>query len=121
MFTGLIQEIGTLRAAGRRGGYLTLKVSYEESRRRNEARYQEALAHSVLAHKLPEESLQRFSAEQDFEDLAGGEPSGYLELSGIQVPFVSMPNAPELKDPAALDERYHRALHTLHELASRER
>lgn len=32
MFTGLIQEIGTLRAAGRRGGYLTLEVGYEESR-----------------------------------------------------------------------------------------
>lgn len=32
MFTGLIQEVGTLRAAGRRGGYLTLEVSYEESR-----------------------------------------------------------------------------------------
>lgn len=102
-----------------RAAIFYISVSHEESRRRNEARYQAALAHSILAHKLPEESLQRFSAKQDFEELTGGEASGYLELKGIRVPFISMPNEPELKDPKALEERYGAALTTLYELYSK--
>jgi len=99
-----------------RAAILYIAVSHGESERRNEARYQEALAHSILAHKLPEESLQRFSAQQDFEDLADGATSGHLAIKGIQVPFVSMPNEPELTDPEGLDERYSAALGKLHEL-----
>jgi len=96
-----------------RAAILYINVSHEESRRRNEARYQAALAHSILAHRLPEESLQRFSAEQDFEQLVGGRTSGRVDIKGIAVPFVSMSNEPELHDPAARSERYHEALEKL--------
>ncbi len=99
-----------------RAAILYIAVSHEESERRNEARYQAALAHSILAHKLPEESLERFSAHQDFEQLVGGASSGHLEIKGISVPFVAMPNEPELSDPEALDKRYSEALGKLHEL-----
>lgn len=91
-------------------------VTFEESNRRNEARYQAALAHSILAHRLPDEALQRFSAQQDFMDLVGGEHSGYLDLRGIKVPFVVIDNAPELKDRDALAARYTPALQTLWKL-----
>ena len=103
-----------------RAAILYIDVSPEESRRRNEARYQEALAHSILAHRLPEESWQRFSAEQDFEQLAGGKSSGYLDIKGVSVPFVSMCNEPQLSERLAFDERYHEALETLFSL-NRER
>ena len=88
-------------------------VSFEESQRRNEARYQAALAHSILAHRLPDEALQRFSAQQDFMDLVEGADSGYLELRGIRVPFVVIHNAPELKEREALEDRYTPAMQTL--------
>jgi len=95
---------------------LYIKVSYEESRRRNEARYQEALAHSILAHKLPEEALQRFSAGQDWDELTGGRDQGTLDLHGVKVPFVTLNNEPELKDPVALNARYSKALQDLMKL-----
>jgi hypothetical protein len=96
-----------------RAAVLYIQVSFEESCRKNEARYQEKLAHSILAHKLPDEALERFSREQDFEKMVGGERSGYFELQGLRVPFVVMPNEPELKDPDALDVRYGEALREL--------
>ncbi len=96
-----------------RAAILYIQVSYEESQRKNEARYQEALAHSVLAHKVPDEGLARFSAEQDWEAFTDGRKSGYLDLLGLRVPFVTMPNEPELTDPVALDARYGDALEEL--------
>jgi hypothetical protein len=99
-----------------RAAILYIQVTYEESARRNEARYQEKLAHSILAHKLPDEALQRFSAEQDFLELADGRDSGFLEIHGRKVPFVVMSNEPELTNDDALDERYGHALGTLWKL-----
>ncbi len=99
-----------------RAAILYINVSFAESQRRNEARYQAALAHSILAHRLPEESVERFSRYQDFEELAGGRESGYLDVNGFSVPFVSMKNEPQLHDRDALEERYAPALQTLHEL-----
>ncbi len=99
-----------------RAAIVYIVVSHAESVRRNEARYEAALAHSILAHKLPDESLKRFSAEQDFEALSNGAPSGHLEIKGVRVPFVTIPNEPELSDPEALDARYAEAFQTLREL-----
>lgn len=101
----------------KRSAILYIDVSYEESRRKNDARYEEALKGSILAHRLPEESLQRFSADNDWEELSGGKESGYIEIRGIKIPFVSMPNEPELKNGPELDARYSRALTTLKDLA----
>ncbi|MBT3221772.1 MAG: hypothetical protein HN348_22060 [Proteobacteria bacterium] len=92
---------------------LYISVTYEESQRRNEARYQEKLAHSILAHKLPNAAQERFSAKQDFHDLAEGRESGYLDISGIAVPFVAMNNQPELKEYDALNVRYTAAFQEL--------
>jgi hypothetical protein len=100
----------------RRAAIVYISVSYEESLRRNEARYQAALAHSILAHKLPDEAQERFSAHQDFHELTGDRTHGHLTVKGIEVPFVVIPNEPELTDPEALDVRYGEALGTLWKL-----
>ncbi len=96
---------------------LYINVSYEESRRKNEARYEEALKGSILAHKLPDESIERFSSKTDWKELTGGKESGYITIKGIEIPFVSMLYEPELKSGPELDERYSRALTTLKSLA----
>ncbi len=101
----------------RRSAILYINVSYEESRRKNNARYEEALKGSILAHKLPDESLERFSSTTDWEELTAGKESGYLTVKGIEIPFVSMKNEPELKSGPELDERYSKALKTLKSLA----
>lgn len=104
------------KAVWERAAIIYIQVTFEESARRNEARYQEKLAHSILAHKLPDEALQRFSAEQDFLALADGRDSGYLDLHGVKVPFVVIHNEPELTEYDALDARYGEALGVLWKL-----
>lgn len=96
---------------------LYINVSYEESIRKNTARYVDEEKGSILAHRLPPESLERFSAEVDWEELSGGKDEGFITIRGIKIPFVSMPNEPELKSGPELDARYSKALTTLKRLA----
>lgn len=95
---------------------LFLYTSYEEALRRNEARYIEKLKHSVLAHKVPAEDMERFAKEIDWGGLTEGKPFGHLAVRHWRVPFLTMNNEPELKEDAALDERYKAALDQLMEL-----
>ena len=95
-----------------------IKVSREESWRRNVARYQEKLKHSILAHMVPRETYDYFYDTNDWDDLTGGRGSGWLDVNGVAVPFVSMDNEPETTDPAVLEERYAAALGELWSLRS---
>lgn len=95
---------------------LYVDVSYEESRRRNIARYEEKLKHSVLAHKVPEEDIVRFSSETDWHDLTNKKDSGVLDLNGLKVPFVTMHNEPELPPGPEIAARYESALDRLFEI-----
>jgi len=90
-----------------------INVSREESWRRNMARYQEKLKHSILAHMVPRETYDYFYDVNDWATLTGGAPSGWLEFNGVRVPFVTMNNEPESTDPAVLEARYAAALGTL--------
>lgn len=92
---------------------LFVLVSYEESCRRNNARYQKKLQHSILAHKVPDETLENFYKTHDWLTLTANKGSGYLRIHNITVPFVTMNNEPEITDPVLLDQRYGGALRTL--------
>lgn len=91
-------------------------VSYAESCRRNEARYQEKLQHSILAHKVPDHTMQAFYQTHDWIEFTGGRDHGSVTIGATRVPFVTMHNEPELTDPVQLDERYTKALQRLMEL-----
>lgn len=93
-----------------RAAIFYIKVSRQESWRRNVARYQEKLKHSILAHMVPRETYDHFYDVNDWDDLTGGRPSGVLEVRGVAVPFVSMNNEPESTDAAVLEGRYGKAL-----------
>lgn len=95
---------------------LFIHTSFEEAVRRNNARYQEKLKHSVLAHKVPDEDMERFGKEIDWLKITGEKPSGALQIRGISLPFVTMSNEPELKDAGPLGQRYENALNTLHDI-----
>lgn len=101
-----------------RAAIFYISVSREESWRRNVARYQEKLKHSILAHMVPRETYDFFYDSNDWSELTGGRPSGRLRVSGVDVPFVSMNNEPESTDPAVLEERYAAALGRLWQLRS---
>lgn len=92
---------------------LFIHTSFEEAMRRNNARYQEKLKHSVLAHKVPDEDMARFGKEIDWLKITKEQPSGTLQIRGIALPFVTVSNEPELKDVGPLAMRYQEALDTL--------
>ncbi len=100
------------------GAILYIQVTPEESRRRNEARYRERLAHSILAHKTPDEVMEKFYCCDDWSTLTNGKSSGTLKLNGVDVPFVTMNNEPESTDPAVLSLRYGDAMKTLWRIRS---
>jgi hypothetical protein len=101
-----------------RAAIFYISVSREESWRRNVARYQEKLKHSILAHMVPRETYDYFYDTNDWDELTGGQVAGRLDIGGLSVPFVSMNNEPESADPAVLEERYARALERLWQLRS---
>jgi hypothetical protein len=106
------------RAILERAAIFHIHVSREESWRRNVARYQEKLKHSILAHMVPKQTYDCFYDTSDWAELTRGEPAGRLDVNGLQVPFVTMNNEPESTDAAVLEERYSAALGQLWQLRS---
>jgi hypothetical protein len=102
----------------RRAAILYIRVSFEESFRRNHARYKPGQEESILFHKVPDADMLGFFRENDWDAITGGASSGHLDLAGVRVPFVSMDNEPESTDPAVLRERYAVALGQLLALCS---
>lgn len=100
----------------KKAAILYIQVSFEESWRRNVARYEEKLKHSILAHMVPRETMEKFYKVDDWKELTGEKETGYIECHGIKVPFVTMLNEPESTDPEVLDLRYGSALKRLMQL-----
>jgi hypothetical protein len=100
-----------------RSAILYVKVSYEESWRRNVARYEEKQRHSILAHMVPKETHEHFYRLDDWDTSTGGRSDGFLTVQGVCIPFVTMNNEPELAERGALSGRYGPALDRLWELA----
>lgn len=99
-----------------RGAILYISVSFEESVRRNNARYRRGLEESILFHKVPDRDMYGFFRDNDWAAITGGSPDGRLAANGIPVPFVTMANEPESTDPEVLAPRYGAALRRLRDL-----
>lgn len=96
----------------RRATVLYVSVSFEESWRRNIARYDDANRGGILTHSVPREEMQKTYGTDDWFDIAP-DPVGVLDIRGVRVPYATMPNEPESKDPAVLGPRYRQALDSL--------
>jgi hypothetical protein len=70
---------------------------------------------------VPRETYDHYYDLNDWKDLTCGQASGWLDVNGLGVPFVSMNNEPESTDPAVLEDRYSTALGTLWALRSQGR
>ena len=70
---------------------LYVKVSYEESLRKNRARFNPDRPDSILEHGLSEEKLERLYRRDDWERFSGGDPA-YLSVKGQSVPYVIFEN-----------------------------
>jgi len=98
-----------------RAAILYVDVSFSESVRRNQARYDEAHRDGILTHSVPRAEMEGVYASDDWRRLAG-EGTGTIDVAGIRVPYATMKNQPESTDPDVLDRRYGAALDELHTL-----
>jgi hypothetical protein len=101
-----------------RSAIIYVQVEPAESRRRNDKRYQEKLKHSILAHKTPDEIMDKYYPYDDWRTLTEDKPRGELSLNGVRVPFVTMNNEPESTDAKVLEARYGKALDELWKMRS---
>lgn len=95
---------------------LHILVTFEESYRKNNARYEKGLESSILFHKVPDKDMFGFFKENDWLELTENRPDGYLMINDVKVPFLTMNNEPELTDPEGLEKRYSLALKKLMQL-----
>lgn len=98
-----------------RAAALYVSVSFEESWRRNIARYDTKKRDGILTHSVPREEMERTYGTDDWLTLTDG-GTGLLRVGDIDVPYATMNNEPESKDPELLSERYRAALGPLYAL-----
>jgi len=101
----------------RRAAILYVSVSFEESWRRNVARYDEDDKGGILTHSVPREEMEKSYGIDDWHDIAP-DSLGTLSVRGFEIPYATMPNEPESKDFAVLAPRYRGALQPLFEIWS---
>ena len=74
-----------------------IKVSYEESCRRNEKRKRKNLEHSILFHSLPQEKMEYYYRTNDWDELTKNDPD-YIFFKNYKIPYVEFINEPEKTD-----------------------
>ncbi len=74
-----------------------IKVSYEESFRKNKRRARPGLEDSILYHSLPDEKMEFYYKTNDWEKLTAADPN-FIEVKGFKVPYIAFENEPEKTD-----------------------
>jgi hypothetical protein len=78
---------------------LYIKVSYEESARKNAARFNLDRPDSILEHGLSSEKLERLYRHDDWDAFTDGDPA-YLNVRDHRVPYVILENEDDVTTPA---------------------
>lgn len=68
-----------------------IRVSWEESLRKNRRRFNLQRPDSILEHSLPDEKMKRLYRECDWESFAAQDPD-YLHIGPIAVPYAVLEN-----------------------------
>ena len=70
---------------------LYINVSWEESLRKNQARFNPDRPDSILEHGLSDEKMERLYKESDWEEISAADPH-FLAIQGRKVPYVVFEN-----------------------------
>jgi hypothetical protein len=83
-----------------------VRVSFEESLRKNRRRFNPERPDSILEHALPDAKLERLYRYDDWDEFTSVDP-GYLRLDGIRVPYAVFENEDDVTTdrPQALGGR----------------
>ena len=95
---------------------LYINVSWEESLRKNRARFNPEKPDSILEHGLSDEKMEKLYRSTDWEELRAGNPHT-LDIQGIRVPYVVFENEDDVTTTGGsfLGERLADALDNLHQ------
>lgn len=97
----------------KRAGIIYIKVSYEESVRKNRRRARPGMEDSILYHSLPDEKMEFYYKTNDWEKLTSKDPN-YIDIKGFKVPYAVFENEPEkTDDPQKLGAELERVTATL--------
>lgn len=102
-----------------RAAVMYVRVSFEESLRKNRRRFNPKRPDSILEHALPDEKLSRLYCHDDWTSFSAGDPH-YLSLGSKRVPYVIFENEDDVTTdkPDLLAERLETVLGRLWELRS---
>ena len=91
-----------------RAALIYIKVSFEESVRKNRRRAQKGKEDSILYHSLPDEKMEFYYKVNDWGKLTAGDAS-YVNVRGIKLPYAAFENEPEKTlDPKLIGEELER-------------
>jgi hypothetical protein len=92
----------------KRASLVYIKVSFEESMRKNRRRARKGEEDSILYHSLPDEKMDFYYKTNDWEKLVATDPS-YIEVKGFKLPYAVFENEPEKTlDPTLLGRELER-------------
>jgi hypothetical protein len=78
----------------RKVALIYIKVSYEESVRKNRRRARKGQEDSILYHSLPDEKMDFYYKTNDWEKLESKNPT-HIDVKGFKVPYMVFENEPE--------------------------
>jgi hypothetical protein len=78
----------------RRVSLMYIRVSYEESVRKNHRRARKGQEDSILYHSLPDEKMDFYYKTNDWDKLEAKDPS-FIEVKGFKIPYAVFENEPE--------------------------
>jgi hypothetical protein len=70
---------------------LYIRISWDESLRKNRRRFNPQRPYSILEHSLPDEKMKRLYRECDWESFSASDPE-YLHVGPIEVPYAVLEN-----------------------------
>ena len=96
---------------------LYIDVSWQESLRKNRARFNPDRPDSILEHGLPDEKLENLYRQVDWEQVSRSDPR-FIPIQGVKVPYIVFENEDDVTTGRgdALGERLKKRLKQLWEL-----
>jgi hypothetical protein len=92
----------------KRAALIYIKVSFEESVRKNRRRARKGMEDSIVYHSLPDEKMEFYYKTNDWEKLAAKNPD-FIEVRGFKVPYAVFENEPEKTlDPVRIGDELER-------------
>jgi hypothetical protein len=74
-----------------------IKVSFEESLRKNRRRFNPNKPDSILEHGLEDKKLEMLYKDSDWDKFASKDPQ-YLQVKDLKIPYAVFDNEPEITD-----------------------